>query len=194
MAGKPPKDIRDRREQGKQSEKQPVEKGQLRNTISKSWKLVGVAVTLLATSLGIVTGYLSLVPKISVSQNQPLNPNELFSTPFIISNDGPLGINNIDFVCWMRDIQVGASAIKNVGLTSPSLHAEGMEPGERATYPCGPTVSLHPLTSADVVFEVKFRPDFVPWRISRRFRFVTMQTSDGQLVWYPQPFNRLNQK
>jgi hypothetical protein len=168
----------------------PSEAKSLRRTISKSWKIVAGAITLTATSLGVATGYLSLVPKISVSQNQPLDPANLFSAPFIVSNDGPLGINDVQILCGLKDVQAGPGGIKNIILTSPGLHVDGMETGERATFPCGPQINVKPLTSADVVFTVRFRPDFVPWHTTRYFRFVS-EKSGEQLFWYPQAYDRI---
>jgi hypothetical protein len=188
---KPPEDIRDRREEGKQPRHREVAATHAQATISKSWKIMAGAVTLLATSLGIATGYLSLLPRVSVSQNQPLDPANLFSAPFIVSNDGPLGINDVQILCDLQKVKTGTGGIENIAITSPGLHVDGMEPGERATFPCGPPIKISP-DSADVIFVVEFRADFVPWRTKRYFRFVTMNGSGGQLFWYPQAYDRVN--
>ncbi len=189
-----PQEIRDRREDGKQK---PVPSpSPLRRNISKSVKMVGVGIGLLATSLGIITGYLALVPRLSVTQNQPLNLDDPFSTPFILSNDGPLGVNDAKFSCYVFHLasapagrlSSGTSTIDEVG-ASQGLVAKRMEPGERATIPCSlqPFTLMNPVKTGDVAVQVDFRPDFVFWRQTRSFRFVTLKSSDGHLYWYPEP-------
>ncbi len=168
-----------------------------RHTISMTLKVVGTVVTLLATSLGFMTGYLSLVPRISVWQTQPLNPADPFSTPFIVSNDGPLGINLVKFSCLLLNVETAnRNRFINVRLSSESLTVIGMEPGEKATVPCIFRQSIglsdsDTIQTADVVIIVEFRPDFVLWRRTRRLRFVTLRSSDGNLYWYPQPYSRM---
>ena len=85
----------------------PLERSAPRRAIAlkTSLKYLGVAVTLVATPLGIVTGYLSLVPKVTVIQTESLNPRDPFSAQFIISNDGPLRINDMRAQCNFANVQ-----------------------------------------------------------------------------------------
>ena len=190
---KPPKYIIDRREEGPPA-RHKEESGKTKATIPQILKplkiLVGL-ITLLATILGLVTGYLSLIPRISVVQNQPLNVSDPFSTPFILSNDGPLGVNELEFSCLVFKVdQTGGGGVTGAE-TSMGLAAKRMEPGERATIPCSllPFALTSPLKSGDVAVRIIFRPDFVFWRKSRAFRFITFHASDGHLYWYPQPIS-----
>lgn len=164
----------------------PAETTPLQRTISKSWKVIVGGIALLTTSLGIVTGYLSLVPKISVSQNYPLNPSDLFSTPFIVSNDGPMAINRVQVSCEIGPSET--AGISNLSLTQPALQNLGtMEPGERGTYPCGlPQSLIAGMEVPDVVFVIKFRPNFVPWHLTRKFRFVRLRAMNGDMFWFPE--------
>jgi len=132
-----------------------------------------------------------------VSQSQPLNPADPFSTPFIVADDGPLGINAIKFTCLLIDVEtVHQNRFIDVGLLSEALSVDGMDPGEKATVPCvfrsffGLSPS-DPIAKGNVAMVVEFRPDFVPWRIRRKSRFMTLRASDGNLYWYPQPYSRL---
>jgi len=186
MTPRTPRDIRDRRQESHQQLKSQLEPKILRRTISKSWKIALGGITLVATILGVVTGYLTLVPKVSVSQNQPLDPKDLFSTPFVVTNEGPLGINDVQIRCLILDVRSGGMTIQNIQTTSDELRVRSMETAERGTFPCRPRLTDAPYDYAKVVFTVIFRPDFVPWHVTRFFGFRTLQDSDKRLLWYPE--------
>jgi hypothetical protein len=194
---RPPKDIRDRREEGKKTTPAPPERTLLRRILSRSWKIVVGAVALLATSLGIASGYLSLVPKVTFEQNQPLDPLDPFSTPFVASNDGPLGINDVQFDCWSENLNsLKKSHVGHIHIRNPRRNLEGMEVGEKTTIPCEFSAAFelksdNPLVGADIVLRTDFRPDFVFWHTYRDFRFRTLKGSDGRLYWYPFAWSRM---
>lgn len=48
-------------------------------------------ITLIATTIGIASGYLSLLPKVTAVQNQALDPSDPFSTPFVAQTRDPSG-------------------------------------------------------------------------------------------------------
>ncbi len=153
-------------------------------------------ITLLATSLGFVTGYLSLVPRISVSQTFALNPAAPFSAPFVVSNDGPLGINEISFSCLLLYVESSHRNRFIDVLLSDQLTIVGMEPGEKVTIRCPferfvKLSESDPIVRGDIVLIVEFRPDLVPWQVKRQLRFITLHGFDGRLYWYPQPYSRI---
>jgi len=194
---RPPRDIRDRRDQNTEGRPLQEESVFLGRTISRSLKILAGAVTLIATSLGIVTAYLSLIPRISVSQTQPLDPADPFSAQFIVSNDGPLGINDVAFDCAILNVNtLHNNRISTSYIRPKALKDLGMEVGEKATVPCvfRSAFGLSPsdlITSGDISIVVRFRPDFVFWEKHRSFRFRTIKAADGTLYWFPQPYDRL---
>ena len=68
-------------------------------------QISGTVIGYLAAILGIVTGYLALLQHVSVSQNEQLDPANAFSSPFIVSNDGPLPMENARFRCGIVDVK-----------------------------------------------------------------------------------------
>src|SRR4051812_18087253 len=68
---------------------------------SSSWKTI-VAVSVL---VGIAAGVLSFSSRISVSPSLQLDPSDLFSTQFQVSNDGYLSIYNVQFTCRYNHIK-----------------------------------------------------------------------------------------
>lgn len=146
----------------------------------------------LAVALGVATGYLSLLPRITISQNQALDPMDPFSAPFVVSNDGPLGINKVVVLCMPIKVEDTAHNLLSRYAVKRVPTIPGMEVGEKATVPCYLGVTLtHPIETADIAFRVQFRPDFVIWRVHRDLRFSAMRGADGKLYWYPQPFDRM---
>ena len=62
-------------------------------------KLIGKSILWTSALLGIVSGYVALIPRVTVSQHQPLDLSKPFSTPFVVANDGPLAIRDVRFWC-----------------------------------------------------------------------------------------------
>jgi hypothetical protein len=153
--------------------------------------------------LGIVTGYLALLPRVSVSQNEQLDPSNTFSSPFIISNDGPLPMENVRFTCGIVDVkhENGPEMVgdANFGTTffvlkdkngKPSVMNFGsleMMPGERSTMPSCSYPWLNPIENADVGIVVDFRIGYSFFSTRRIFRFGTLKDSAGKLHWFPLP-------
>ena len=157
-------------------------------------KGIVLLLTWLGFSLGVVTGYLALVPKVTVVETDPLNPEDIFTSQFIISNDGPLGINSIDISCnignvaFERDIHIGQTR-----LSSTEAYKTKMFVGERGAMPCPLTSVINldaSVRSADIYMVLKFRPDYTWWHIVRIFRFITIMDSKGKLHWLPEPISK----
>jgi hypothetical protein len=142
-----------------------------------------------AVALGIVTGYLALVPKVSVVQTLPLNPIDPFSTPFIVSNEGPFGINGIEIVCHLKYVESEHAHFNDFNVWAYGLNQQ-LDPGQRDSADCifSDVFGLPHgdiVTTADITMKARFRPDFLPWKQNRYFRFVAQKGSDGHLYWFP---------
>lgn len=147
---------------------------------------------LLSAVLGIVSGWVALVPHVSVAQTQPLNLTDPFSTPFIVSNDGPLAIRSVRFECYSFSIETQIapkSGINNVGFIPVDINYDKMNPGERATVPCQFPITMEdPLQSADIALIVTFKISFLPlFYTHNEFRFQAQRAGDKNLYWFPQP-------
>jgi hypothetical protein len=153
-------------------------------------KWFGTTVFWAAALLGIVTGYLALFPRITVFSTEPLNPSNPLITPFVVTNEGPFGINNVAFACHVNKIviaepQGGAIIGAQFGwnVTSPR-----MEVGERASGQCYEGVQfVSPMASGDIQIQVEYRPDYWGFRQGKKFRFITWTNNQGHLVWLPKP-------
>jgi hypothetical protein len=203
----PPKDL-----QAKTTDKIKPDIGPpLRKTVTgrasriakRTAQIAGTVIGFFAAILGIVTGYLALLPRISVSQNDQLDPSNTFSSPFIISNDGPLPIENVRFACGIIDVkhENGPEMIgdQNFGsrffvmhdkegkIAGFNLGSPEMLPGERSTIPSCSYPWLNPVEYANIGIVVEFRIGYTPFPGRRVFRFGTLKDAAGKLHWFPFP-------
>lgn len=165
----------------------PLAESLLLGTIKWLGKLLTVAVL----TLGVVTGYLALVPRITIIETEPLNPPDPFSARFLVSNDGPLGINSFEASCFIvKVVDRNENSIMNGVIENRTATKPRMEVGERATLQC-PFARLiqtnSPIAEADIEFSVHFRPDFTWWHVTRIHRFKCVPDSTGLLHWSPLP-------
>jgi hypothetical protein len=185
--GKAPKDIQERREEKKPEVLPKWSLGNLVRHAVPTW--IGRTILWVSAVLGIASGYVALIPHVSVSQSQPLNISDPFSTPFIVTNEGPLGIRDVHFECYPFSIKTkNANEITGIGFVPLDLHPERMNPGERATVPCYFPITMDPLQSADVALIVTFKVAFVPLlNFENDYRFQALRAGDKNLYWFPQP-------
>jgi hypothetical protein len=182
MRGKPPK-----KGAGKHKHRdQPTPKPQ----ISKwkwDWKYW------LALVLSLLIGALGLRAIPTVSLETPLNPDDVLSTPIVISNDGLLALTNVNVATYVVQEQWGLNAAAHdtfgAGYYPPN---QRLEPGEAETVPFRTLVSagegVSKLTCADVALIVSFQVEYIPFiRRIRPFRFKTMGQKDGTLRFQKQP-------
>ena len=191
-----PSDRADEKAQDKESNRQRRPMAHASSTYKNILAVIGQVIGYAAAILGLITGYVALIPRISVSQSQPLDVNDPFSTPFIVSNDGPLPLMNVKFSCAIRDLVDTKGDRATVGdqkglgpeITAPQLVSDEISPGERSTIPCAsPFRFPTPLASGDVSIVVRFRIGYTFLPSKRISRFVTVKAADGHLYWYPQP-------
>jgi len=153
--------------------------------------------------LGILSGYISLLPKISVVQNEQLDPSDPFSSPFIVSNDGPLPIENVRFRCGIGSVsyygKVRVKGAENYGssfMFAPDAHGNlpvqnfgspEMNPGERSTIPSCNYPLPKDVSDADIGIVLEFRIGYTPFPSTRTFRFHTLPDANHGFHWYPYP-------
>ena len=154
--------------------------------------MVMLVVCLAITLWGIASAWLSVIPVISVSQAQPLDPANPFSVPFIVSNDGPLSVKSLNFTCVPISIETShQSRSIPSGFHSERVSINKLESHQKSDFPCtfrpflgswefSPSQSM---TMAKIDIFLEYRPAFVPWKRTLQFRFATFPDRDGKLYW-----------
>jgi hypothetical protein len=154
---------------------------------------IGILLTIL---LGIPT-VLRLRAHPTVSLSDPLNPDDVRSTPFIISNDGLLDLEKVNVACYVVRMEAtGDNEESNVFSANYIMELPNLMIGEKETVPFFDGVNLHePIKNADVALIVTFYPQYMPfWSKKRVFRFSTVRDSFGKLRMQEQPAGDLLNK
>jgi hypothetical protein len=177
--------------------------GRALSIAKRTAQVVGTTIGFSAAILGLVTGYVALLPSISVSQNEQLNQNDPFSSPFIVSNDGPLPIEGFRFTCGIGQARHASgptiSGDPNFGtsfiflpdasgkLPVENFGANKMKPGERSTVPSCNYPFPGPIAGADGGIVVTFRIGYTPFAAQRIFHFAALADTNNKLHWFPYP-------
>ena len=166
-------------------------------------RILVAAVPLLIASLTL----LSFLPSFSISITPPLDPKDLFSTPFEVTYNSVIPvipIEGVSFNCYFIDVKAsGNREFTNADISNWSGYRPLMWPGDAATFRCpfsdvfranGQPLDIQ---GADVQLFMRYRPYWVPWwapapawmrrLFSVRFHYVTASQSDGKVRWVRQP-------
>ena len=116
-------------------------------------------------------------------------PDNMLSTPVVISNDGMLAINKITHFTYIREVTYTPTAHMQRDFSSPAaLDPPTIEAGEKHTVPIDQFLFTNiPIQHADIAIVLAFTPEYIPlWRKERVFHFVTVRQSDGKLRFVQQ--------
>ena len=186
MRGKPPKEIRKRREEGRPKKSQPV-------PVEAKWDWKYWA-AFFVTVAGVVLGAIALRARPTTSLEPPLDPNDVLTTRVVLSNDGMLDLENVTVASVEEEVIFGnmGRSIKSLG-EEYSPPARALEIGEKETVEFLTFFKANvPIVSADIGLIVRFTPEFLPFlRRTKAFRFKTVKQADGHLRLEEQPQGEL---
>jgi hypothetical protein len=183
-----------RKEEPPRPEKQKQRGAENQSGTSLRKIAIGAASAMLAL-LGGVVAVLTLLPRISVTAGDPIDPNDTLSAPFTISNNNFIQLREVSAILWINEIQpLGVPLDKNIPADAPGGglflddwggHTLNMDD----KYTISPSDAIHAITprEAAISIGVSYRPWILPWRLGRRFRFQTHRMPNGVLTWYQLP-------
>lgn len=148
---------------------------------------IGKWITGSITALACISGLLSLWPVLTVDVGSPLDPNDPFSYPFIVSNDAIYPLFSVNISCKFDHgrFETGGSFDRNIVGSTKTISV--MSPHQRLTAPCHTGFSMDaPLKSGSVAITVSYYPFLWPIKtfVSRSFR--AAMTADKRTIWLPQ--------
>jgi hypothetical protein len=158
----------------------------LRRNLNRILTLISYAVGF----VGAAAAILSFLPAFSVSKDEPLDPHDPFSVPFIIEYDGGIPVRDVFRACQLENVAYEAGNSVNASKTT-FAHFTSMWHGDGATVPCRNMFKFNQaITKADIYLQVEYRPMLLPswidrwWRPwKKRFHYITARQSDGDLRW-----------
>ena len=149
--------------------------------------VVGVAVLIL-----IVAGFLlTNLPKLSMDVSGSLRPNDLMTTMFSLSNEGPLPVYDVKAVCEVIRLDI-PSRDRHLGPTRaypPESSAEILCPAHKMTIACGRAIASKldnmetPEIDAEMFIVVSYRPKWLLWHKLEKFPMKTEKTNNGTWIW-----------
>jgi hypothetical protein len=163
-----------------------------RSLLSRSWfwnlvNLAGFAIALV-TLAALLYDYR---PQLLLSPLTTLDNAKPMSTQFTVRNTGRLPVRDLQFWCYMQDVQL-TSYITITGLKRPVHFATQkvtLSPAEEITISCEFERSVNPgkasISSADITFYGTFRLAQLPWSSESATRFRTKTRADSTLAWVP---------
>ena len=148
--------------------------------------IVGLLSLLFSVYVAVVT---VIFPNISVDAEDPLDPSDFLSAPFIVGNGGPLSIHDVRIECGLIEIVDATYVLFRSGpgkstVVNPPIETRIMRRGEKKTVSCRSPQFPQPI-SADISIEISYRPDWWFWSREQAFRFTGWRTADGTLRWAP---------
>lgn len=172
----------------------------IRRALQKGWDSLLTGMKYGSHVVGIAAAialYFDYSPKISVSADEPLNPSNAFTAPFIVGNDGYFAIRRVSSTCIVDITMTNRVTFRNVAVGGLNDIADKMSPGERLSVGC--RFQEHVGTSAqliraDIRIAIKYKSYIkgllVGFDEEREFRFVSAPKPDGSWRWLPQPVSK----
>jgi hypothetical protein len=177
---------------------------------SRTKKLFVGSVTVVATVIGIVSGMVTLLPRLDVQSTDRFDPLHPSPIPFTITNSGALSLYNVQFFVGVCKVEWGprpgatatlrsqneCNGLSEVRFSDPTWHLRGFVVGQKFViryddYMPHPSVNGMRLVSAEISVGAKFNPWKLPWPMREiEFRYKTRQEGDGTLSWIPEALEK----
>src|SRR6266705_1680940 len=153
----------------------------------------------LATVVGTLAALLALFPRLAISNESALDPNDPFSTPFRIVNDGYVPLFAVRFFLFVSDAKNSAGGgIRATTFMDSKFSIPIFWPSDAYDYYAGNDIGhqigggatmefTHPWASADITIIVQYHPFAIPFNRRRAVRFITESGPDNKLHWMQRP-------
>jgi hypothetical protein len=182
MKARTPKHMRERRNQ----QRAPKQKKNPRKRPWdwKFWSGIVIAVlALILTALGLRAA------RPEVSLQPPLDPDNVMTTRFVISNQGMLSLEDVNVASFLKNFRDANNNTIGIGSSDYTYAAGELQPGEGKTLPFAPFIKTStPVVHGDLSLIVSFSPSYLPfWKKTKGFKFSVVQQSDGRSRLEQQP-------
>jgi hypothetical protein len=157
-------------------------------------------VSIIVPAIGVIAASLALLPRISVTVGDPEDPLNALSAAFTITNTNFVPLHEVTPYVGFGYISSGPPPCDKI-LQSPfdsQLHltewgVHDLDMDERFTITLADMFKVSPKTipvsCADIVISVHYKPWLWPFSREKLFRFATHVQSNGHVYWYSQPLN-----
>jgi hypothetical protein len=148
----------------------------------KTWKTLGAVLVI----VGAIQAYFFFSDRISIIPGASLAPNTPFATTFTLSNDGQFSLYSVEFQCIYNAVDiVQGPRLQDMGGVVRDFDVPEVRANDKTTAICYFPDENAQIAQADISMAVTYRPEFLLWRTTRRFRFKTSRQADGKYQWLP---------
>ncbi|GEM_PF-5689376 len=163
----------------------------LKKILSAVWFWLGVILVL-------ISAYVSFTTHVSADAPEHVDPSDLLSGRFEVSNLGPFSIHEIQPSCHVKEMRWPHGRIEEGDFENPfSLDGSPLSKmgvSEKVSVRCGngfANAFNSPATCADIVIIVSFRAFPYLWSKEEKFRFVTGWNRDLTVQWVQEPLSAI---
>jgi hypothetical protein len=167
---------------------------------TKKRSLVLPLVLGLATIVGGLAAALALLPRVTVTSSDPVDPANPFSASFTITNTGYIPLRSVFIGVGVG--QFGGHAATFDPSRKPNYWPRVDRPewknlnlglDEKFTITPGDIFGLGNentrLGFADIAVVVSYEPPIIPWRREKVFPLIAHKQTNGQFYWYAKPID-----
>jgi hypothetical protein len=149
-----------------------------------------------ATLIGVPAALLTLLPRITVTPSDPVDPANSLSASFTIANNNFIPLRHVTaYVSVGQIVSTGHDldpsfipGFKNrLFLDRWQNHYLGVD--EKFTITPNDIIHKDQASDADIAIAVEYHVWILPWSNEKTFRFRTERQSDGKVYWYSAPMD-----
>ena len=165
------------------AQKPPATTNQPPSSLKQVVKWISIAV-LICTLL---SGLMTFAPILTVDAGAPLDPNNPFSSPFIITNNMIVPLFGVTIACKYHDVEFeGGGILDNTAAGSEETFSV-MAPHQKTTAPCQKGINMNAsLKSGIVTIGVNYSAFLWPFKTSTTRHFKTEISAGKKTIWLPQ--------
>ena len=160
----------------------PVTTKQPPSTLKEVVKWISIAV-LIGTLL---SGAMTFAPILTVDAGAARDPNNPFSSPFIVSNNLIVPLFGVTIACKYHDVEFEGGGTLDSNAASSEETFFIMAPYQKTPAPCQKGFDMNaPLKSGTVTIAVNYSPFLWPFKTSTTRHFKAEITADKKTLWLP---------
>jgi hypothetical protein len=130
---------------------------------------------------------MTFTPILTVDAGAARDPNNSFSSPFIVSNNLILPLFGVTIACKYHDVELERGGTLDTNAAGSEETFPMMAPYQKTTAPCQKGFDMNaPLKRGTVTIAVSFSPFLWPFKTSTIRHFKIEITADKKSIWLPQ--------
>jgi hypothetical protein len=166
------------------------------------WRKKGDLVVWASVAMTLCAGAFYFLPRVTVDPSGPYDPANPSPITFTIANINIVPLQDVQPTIGLCYIVIrDSTGSKPPECNGPSLSRLAFTPwrikwldvDEKYQIAIEEAIKIHDreqIEVANITIAIVYRPWYMPFRLTKEFRFITKPRSDGKIYWIPTPLNR----